>query len=120
MAAMRKERRGRMIGLSENGNVRLIFYTHTEVQIDSADKETFQITVSVEDALVPESMTEEDFDPEWHGNNIQNRIDDVDFPTKCQSWNLTPRQKELMIGIIKEQITFIEDDDVMIIDELGK
>lgn len=93
---------------------------HTDVQIDTATKGTVQVFVSIEDVLVPESITEEDFDPEWHGKNIRNRIDDVDFPTEYQSWNITLLQKEMIIGIIKEQIPFIADDNVSIIDDLGK
>ena len=96
------------------------FYMHTDVQIDTATKGTVQVFVSIEDVLVPERITEEDFDPEWHGKNIRNRIDDVDFPTEYQSWNIIPLQKELIIGIIKEQIPFIADDNVIIIDDLGK
>lgn len=93
------------------------FYMHTQVRIDSSNKENIQIFVSIEDVLVPEGMTEEEFDPEWHGKNITNRIDDVDFPTEYQTWNITPRQKELLIDIIKEQMKFITDDNVIIIEE---
>lgn len=100
--------------------LRASYKMKTEVSFDTVTKEKVHITVAVTNVQVPEDATEGSFDPEWHMQNAENRIDDTFFPTKDQLWNITPQQKECVINIIKEQVTFIKDADVTVMDKLGK
>lgn len=100
--------------------LRASYKMETDVTFDTVTKENVHITVTVTNVQVPADVTEENFDPEWHMQNAENRIDDTFFEKKDQSWSITPGQKECIIKIIKEQVTFIKDADVTIIDDLGK
>lgn len=92
----------------------------TKVYFNTVTKENIHITVTITNVRVPEDATEENFDPEWHMQNAENRIDDTFLPKKNQSWSITPQQKECVINIMRERVTFIKDADITIIDDLGK
>lgn len=84
------------------------------VHFDPVAKNNLHITVTITNVQVPEDATEENFDPEWHMKNAENRIDDTFFPTKDQLWSISPQQKKCVTNIIREQVTFIKDADITI------
>ena len=99
--------------------LRASYKMETDVTFDTVTKENVHITVIVTNVQVPAEATEKDFNPEWSMQNSENRIDDTFFAKKDQSWSITPGQKEGIIRIIKEQVTFIDDADITIVDDLG-
>lgn len=90
------------------------------VHFNTVTKKDTHITVTIMDVKVPEEATPENFDPEWHMKNAENRIDDTFLPLKNQSWSITLQQKEVIMNIIREQVPFIEKSDIIIIDNRGK
>ncbi len=90
------------------------------VSFDTVAEENIHITVIITNVQVPEDAAEENFNPEWHMQNAENRIDDTFLPTKDQSWNITPRQKKCVINTIREQVAYITDDSVTVIDNLNE
>lgn len=98
--------------------LRASYKMETTVSFDTVTEENTHITVTVTNVQVPEEVTEESFDPEWHMQNAEKRIDDTFFSTKDQSWNITSQQKECVIKIIKESVTYIKTDDITIADHL--
>lgn len=41
------------------------------------------------------------------------------FPRKNQSWSITSQQKECISNTIRERVTYITDDSITVIDNLG-